>query len=81
MSTTLDQFDTIHMCLRRAIAISRLIAESSENKEQIEIPADTICAATYLVVELLDTVQQVLRETRDVMVEDGTPQGVETQQG
>ena len=81
MPTTLDQFDTIHMCLRRAIAISRLVAENSENREQIETPADTICAATYLVVELLDTAQQVLRETRNVAAEDGISHGEETQQG
>ena len=74
MNLTIDQFDTIHMCLRRASAISRLVAECSENREQIEIPADIICAATYLVVDLLGTAQQVLRNALDAVAEDGTPQ-------
>ncbi len=75
MNLTLDQFDTIHMSLRRAKAVSRLIAECSQGREQIEMPGEIICAAAYLVVDLLDTAQQVLREARDaaggVTVPDG----------
>ncbi len=75
MKLTIDQFDTIHMSLRRASAISRLIAESWQGQEQIETPADTISAATYLVVDLLATAQQMLLKVRDAE-EGGVPQRV-----
>ncbi len=65
MNLTIDQFDAIHMSLRRASAVSRLIAECSEGREQIEIPADTLSTATHLVAELLGTAQRLLREARD----------------
>jgi hypothetical protein len=64
MNLTLDQYDTIYMSLRRATAISRLISECSEGREMMEIPADTICAATSLVLELLGTVKKTLLEVQ-----------------
>ena len=81
MNLTIDQFDTIHMNLRRASAISWLIADYSENREQIEIPADIICAATCLIVDLLGTAQQILRDTRDAATEDDPSHDKKTQQG
>ena len=71
MNLTIDQFDTVHMCLRRASAVSWLIAGCSERREQIEIPANVICAATYLVVELVGRTQEVLREARDGVAVNG----------
>lgn len=64
MNLTMDQYDTIYMSLRRATAISRLISECSEGREMMEIPADTICAATSLVLELLGSVQKTLKEVQ-----------------
>ena len=64
MNLTMDQFDTIYMSLRRATAISRLISECSEGREMMEIPADTICASTSLVLELLGSVQKTLKEVQ-----------------
>ena len=74
MNLTIDQFDTAHMCLRHASAVSRLIGGCSERREQIEIPADVICAATYLVVEMVEKAQEVLREARDGGVGGGRSQ-------
>ena len=79
MNLTIDQFDTIHMSLRRATAISRLIAECSAGREQVEIPGDTLCAATHLVAELLGTAQGMLWEARD-SVDEATDQDEETPQ-
>ena len=64
MNLTMDQFDTIYMSLRRATSISRLISECSEGKEMMEIPADTICSATSLVLELVGSINKTLMEVQ-----------------
>ena len=79
MNLTLDQYDIIHMHLRRASAISSLIAECSESQEQIEMPAEIICIATNLIVELVDEAQQNLRNCKDGKPEDdGRQDGCES---
>lgn len=62
MNLTLDQYDTIHMHLRRATAITRLLAEACEGRrELIEVPAKDVGTAMHLAVEHLEDAQVVLR--------------------
>ena len=73
MNISLDQQDAVHKNLRRAVAVTRLLAESAENRKHVEVPAKDVGAALFLVLDQLEEVQIVLQEAKDSK-EKGTAQ-------
>ena len=81
IALTIDQYDEIHKNLRRAKALSRLVAEcGAERKEWPDTFAITeLCSVMHLLAEEVETAQKILEECakekchKEDIADEGTP--------